>query len=166
MTDATWVGVDAMAWPVQVRADIRHLPFRDESADFLHCAHTIEHIPLEDVSGTLAEFRRVLRKTGVLFISGPDSDRARDAGSRYWTEVSEWGGATAGWNHQWDCTISRLRDALKEAGFVPTWAHKVPDTWPGNVHQWPVDFEVRFLCRRSDCPWPTYFPPGFPALLT
>lgn len=157
----TWYSLDAMAWPVNCRADVRNLPFRDNTFDGIHCSHLIEHIPIDEVPDALREIHRVLRKTGVMFISAPDSRRAKEAGSTYWAKVSHWGGATAGWEHRWDCTIPRLRKVLEEVGFVATWAASIPPGWPQNTHGWPVDFEVRFLCRRSDCAWPTSFPTGY-----
>lgn len=160
-----WTSLDAMAWPVNVRADIRSLPFKDQSCEAIHCAHVIEHIPEGDVTGTLSEMRRVLQKNGILYISGPDTTRAQEARSEYWVRVSHWGGVTAGWQHEWDCNIFTMRDHLERAGFMPSWAASVPQGWPPNTHQWPQDFEVRFLCRRNDCSWPKSFPQGFVTVL-
>lgn len=162
---AGWISLDAMAWPCNVRADARSLPFRDGSFEQVHCSHLIEHIAIEEASKALVEIRRVLRTTGIFYIAAPDSRRARDAGSTYWAKVSRWGGATAGWDHKWECTIPKLRKLLEEAGLVPRWITAIPTGWPPNTHQWPIDFEVRFICRRDDCPWPSSFPPTFSTIV-
>lgn len=158
---AGWTTLDAMAWPINVRADALALPFKDQAFEQVHCSHLIEHVPFEEAPTLLKEIRRVLRTNGIFYIAAPDSKRAKDAGSTYWAKVSHWGGATAGWQHRWECNIMKLHRLLLDSGFVATWATAIPNGWPPNTHQWPVDFEVRFLCRRDDCKWPTQFPQGY-----
>lgn len=162
---AGWTSLDAMAWPVNVRADARYLPFKDRAFEQIHMAHVIEHVTLEEAPMVLAEVRRVLRPTGIFYIAGPDSKRAKEAGSTYWAKVSHWGGATAGWDHRWDCSVPKLTKLLRDSGFVPRWTTGVPTGWPANTHAWPIDFECRFLCRRDDCPWPTYYPNGYATIV-
>jgi SAM-dependent methyltransferase len=55
-----------------VEADLRKLPFEDESFDAVVSFETIEHV--EEPEGALAELRRVLRPDGVLVISSPNPD--------------------------------------------------------------------------------------------
>lgn len=158
---AGWTTLDAMAWPCSVRGDARALPFRDKSFEQVHCSHLIEHVTYDEALTVLQEARRVLRTNGIFYIAAPDSKRAKDAGSAYWAKVSHWGGARAGWQHRWECTIPKLRKLLVAAGFVASWITAIPQGWPPNTHQWPLDFEVRFICRRDDCAWPTSYPTGF-----
>jgi SAM-dependent methyltransferase len=159
----TFLYVDATAWPIDVRAQLEHLPFRDGAFEYVQCSHLIEHVAFDDVPGALRELWRVLMVKGVLFISAPDMERADAVDSVQWRHYTERGGVADGWEHQWTCdvrTLRTLRTLLVDAGLVPTWATKVPSGWQVNTHQWPIDFETRFLCRRDDWPWPQAFPPA------
>ena len=53
-----------------LQADVRDLPFEDDSFDLITCFETIEHV--EDGAKVIAEFRRVLREDGLLLISSPN----------------------------------------------------------------------------------------------
>ncbi len=55
-----------------VEADLRGLPFEDDSFDVVVSFETIEHV--EEPEKALAELRRVLRPEGVLVISSPNPD--------------------------------------------------------------------------------------------
>jgi SAM-dependent methyltransferase len=55
-----------------VEADIRALPFPDDSFDTITCFEAIEH--LENPNDAFDEFARVLRPGGVLFVSSPNRD--------------------------------------------------------------------------------------------
>ena len=55
-----------------VAADIRELPFEDDSFDLVVSWETIEHV--EEGERVLAEFRRVLRPEGVLLVSSPNPE--------------------------------------------------------------------------------------------
>ncbi|HUS07755.1 MAG TPA: class I SAM-dependent methyltransferase [Bryobacteraceae bacterium] len=46
--------------------DARHMPFRDESFDALVCCYLLELLSADDIVLTLMEFRRILRKRGLL----------------------------------------------------------------------------------------------------
>jgi predicted SAM-dependent methyltransferase len=156
--DLTFLYVDRTAWPVDVMADLRSLPFRDGTFSHVHCSHTIEHIPRSEVIAALRELRRVLHPDGVMYVAAPDMERARSAGSTEWVEFTRRGGWKPGWEHRWVCSVRLLRRLLFDAGWVPTWAKAPPPGSPPNTHQWPPDFEARFACRRDDYPWPAAFP--------
>ncbi|MBI4708991.1 MAG: class I SAM-dependent methyltransferase [Candidatus Portnoybacteria bacterium] len=47
------------------------LPFDDNSVDFIHCSHLIEHLSLDNVYELLKEFDRVLKNNGAIVISAP-----------------------------------------------------------------------------------------------
>ena len=51
------------------------LPFKDESLDYIIAAHILEHL-LDPISA-LAEWKRVLKKGGSLYMSMPDHDAIR-----------------------------------------------------------------------------------------
>lgn len=56
-----------------VNADIRNLCFKDNSFDEIICSEVIEHIKQGD--NIFAEFKRVLKKNGVLILGTPDYSR-------------------------------------------------------------------------------------------
>jgi ubiquinone/menaquinone biosynthesis C-methylase UbiE len=47
------------------------LPVEDNSVTLLHCTHTLEHIPKENLNYVLKEFKRVLSDSGYGFIMVP-----------------------------------------------------------------------------------------------
>lgn len=55
-----------------VQGDVRHLPFPDNYADYILATEILEHIPLRDVTNTLKEWVRVLKKGGRMVITCPD----------------------------------------------------------------------------------------------
>jgi SAM-dependent methyltransferase len=58
--------------PMFEQADAAKLPFEDASFDLVVCFETIEH--LDDDTGAIREFRRVLTDDGLLLISTPNRD--------------------------------------------------------------------------------------------
>jgi SAM-dependent methyltransferase len=56
--------------PALLRADIRAIPFRDESFDVIYTMGTIEHI--DEYRQTIGEIRRVLRRGGTAIIGVPN----------------------------------------------------------------------------------------------
>ena len=59
----------------RVSYDMRNdnLPFDNETVDVIYCSHVIEHIETDFVENYFSESWRVLKKSGVLRISCPDS---------------------------------------------------------------------------------------------
>ncbi len=53
----------------EIRADARHLPFRDNVFEEVFASHVLEHIP--DLIGTMHELHRVLKSGGLLKIIVP-----------------------------------------------------------------------------------------------
>lgn len=54
---------------VDHRTDIQHLPFHNETYDFIFASHVLEHIP-DDVKA-IHEIRRVLRPNGIAILPVP-----------------------------------------------------------------------------------------------
>ena len=52
-----------------VKGDIRHIPFDDESMNFVYSINTVCHLSKRDTAGALKEMERVLRPTGLLFVN-------------------------------------------------------------------------------------------------
>jgi SAM-dependent methyltransferase len=63
------VKADLVAPDVDLRADLGFLPFKSGSVDMIINHHVLEHVP--DDSAALAEFDRILKSDGRLFISVP-----------------------------------------------------------------------------------------------
>jgi len=57
---------------VDIVADVRYLPFKDNSVDIIAAYHVFEHIPRQRALTTLQEWYRVLKKDGKLDIECPD----------------------------------------------------------------------------------------------
>ena len=60
-----------------VVGNIKSLPFKDQTFDFIVCFETIEHLKKEDGLKALLEFKRVLKKNGFLIISSPNVQLTR-----------------------------------------------------------------------------------------
>jgi SAM-dependent methyltransferase len=69
--NALTVDIDEEAKP-QVVADVRKLPFHDESFDFIVASHILEHI--DDTISTLREWKRVLKTGGEIGIMVPHGE--------------------------------------------------------------------------------------------
>src|SRR5579885_1600091 len=78
--EAGWVNVDLFN-DCDIRADIRQLPFADNSFECILASHVLEHIPLDDVPKAMQEMLRVCQPGGIMVIRVPenvyDSDLAR-----------------------------------------------------------------------------------------
>lgn len=55
-----------------VKADVRHLPFEDNYADYILARQVLEHIPFREVIPTLKEWVRVLKPKGRMVVTCPD----------------------------------------------------------------------------------------------
>ncbi len=65
-----WVNVDKYPWPGVVVVDVeRHLPFSDETFDYILASHVLEHVIRFDE--TWEEIYRVLKPRGILDIRVP-----------------------------------------------------------------------------------------------
>jgi SAM-dependent methyltransferase len=53
-----------------------HLPFKDETFDFVICSHVLEHF--YDLIATVEEWLRVVKPRGLVFIIFPHKDRTFD----------------------------------------------------------------------------------------
>jgi predicted SAM-dependent methyltransferase len=72
-----YINVDFKAAPhVHYAHDVTSLPFlNDCSVDLIYACHVMEHFPVESIKGVLWEWRRVLKRNGILRISVPDFDK-------------------------------------------------------------------------------------------
>lgn len=132
-TDPGWVSVDLFTPAADVQADMAGLPYEDGSVDAIRCSHALEHVGWREVPAVLAEWRRVLRQWGVLWVMVPTLDYC----ARFWAshEDDAWGmqllfGSQErdGQTHRCGFTPTSLEAALRAAGFeivcVETiWSH-------------------------------------------
>lgn len=67
------IGLDLRktSW-VDVVADARMLPFKDECFDHVYSSHLIEHFGYQEVGNVLTEWIRVLKRNGLIEIRCPD----------------------------------------------------------------------------------------------
>ena len=108
-----------------IQADMRFLPFRNESFDGAICSHVLEHIPREHHQFTIAEIRRVIKFDGTLFIEVPDIlrvckffvDNYLGIRDEYWYHCIYGRGAFPGDQHLSGFTQQTLADLLLENGF-------------------------------------------------
>ncbi len=110
------------------------LPFPNESIDEIYSRHVIEHLTLKQFIKTLAEWSRVLKKGGMIYIICPnllwhlEQILKGSPASFYQNEKGKnaryWGfGSLFGWQahahdvHKFGYYFELLRDILEEAGF-------------------------------------------------
>jgi len=71
-----WINLDLVMRPGEKRdviADVRRLPFKDESVDHILMSHTFEHFTVEEGMEILRECWRVLKPGGFLEIVCPNA---------------------------------------------------------------------------------------------
>jgi len=69
---ADWFHIDRANYPHIHSHDITKLPYSDNSADLIYCSHGLEYFDRDEVVPVLIEWRRVLKKGGVLRIAVPN----------------------------------------------------------------------------------------------
>lgn len=67
-----WVHIDGGNYDHLDYFDIQKLPFKDESVDLIYSSHVIEYFDREEITTLLSEWKRVLKKDGVLRIAVPN----------------------------------------------------------------------------------------------
>lgn len=137
--------------PTDVVADIRHLPFDDDCADAVYASHVIEHISESEVVSAVAEWRRVLKPGGKLYVNCPDVASAAALIARsgvdalaYVTDggiairaqdvlfgYAPWTDECAEMRHRVAFDMRKLGGVLERAGFTN-----------GEVHQYPQNFAL------------------------
>lgn len=105
---------------LDLRADVRSLPFENRSCSEIISFHLIEHIPRPDVKKTLQHWFRLLANNGKIIMELPDFDKTVDAylmgNDKYLIYVfgSQKG---EGQIHYWGYNFKRLKKELEEVGF-------------------------------------------------
>lgn len=112
---------------IDFRCDVRKLTkFKDESVDLIYASHVIEYFDLEEVRIVLKEWRRVLKKGGILRLAVPDFKVLHQV-YNYYGDLEVIRGPLYGkWNipgrdkivyHKTVYDFSSLKTVLKKAGF-------------------------------------------------
>jgi SAM-dependent methyltransferase len=123
----THTNVDLYAEKVDVRADVRDLPFDDGSYDLIESHHVIEHLDRRDGERALKEWHRVLAPGGICFVSCPDilanyDVLVKSVGTpEYWDQmvmVIYGEGGAPGLHHLYGYCRESLTRALIGVGFV------------------------------------------------
>lgn len=104
-------------------APMDELPFEDGSVAVVHSSHSLEHVSKHAVPRVLAEWHRVLRTGGELWLEVPNLDYAAQrwlqAGSSGFEMDLIFGLQTdPGQEHKTGFNPPILRDALEAAGFA------------------------------------------------
>ncbi len=114
-----WPFMDAA--PIDLDTTLQPGNVTSESQDYVFSSHTLEHIC--DWRGTLAEFRRVLKPGGVLFLYLPHE------GMTLWNAETRWG-RSAG--HVWTPRIETLLGYAE----LHDWDVVNYDTMPDEYQSW------------------------------
>ena len=67
-----WYNIDGTNHPHVHYNDITKLPFKDESIELIYASHVFEYFDREEAVGLIQEWKRVLKKDGVLRLAVPD----------------------------------------------------------------------------------------------
>jgi len=67
-----WIHIDGGDFPHLYSHDITKLNFDDNSADIIYSSHVLSYFDREEVLTVLSEWKRVLRKGGILRLAVPD----------------------------------------------------------------------------------------------
>jgi len=119
-----WTGVDVRNYGQDHIADIRRLPFADESADAIMAIHVLEHFYLWEVQGLMAEWVRVLRPDGELIVEVPDiflavsrmANGVDDPQLTWWVLYGDPKHKDELQCHHWGYTIKTLRELFENNG--------------------------------------------------
>ncbi len=140
-----------------LRADARHLPFRDGAFDALYCYHVLEHVP--GPAAAVAEARRVLSRGGFAFFGTPNRSRlvgyvggrataweklrwnAADYGKRLTGRWSNERGAHAGFSEPELARLLAAAFTRVESVSLPYYLGK----YPGLEGMWRTSFRLGLL---------------------
>ena len=69
-----WIHIDGGSFEHLHSHDISALPFDDKTVDLIYASHVLEYFDRSEVTGVLQEWKRVLKKGGILRLSVPNFD--------------------------------------------------------------------------------------------
>lgn len=130
-------------------ADIRHLPFTDESADEIMAIHVAEHLYVHEIIPTIAEWRRVLKTGGTMALELPCLDKVlwhfQNGSPENFTLWPLYGDPNTHKDgepalHKWCWSVEHFRKVLKAAGF--------DDITEEKPHYHQPSRDMRFVCTK------------------
>ncbi|MEL7034321.1 MAG: tetratricopeptide repeat protein [Cyanobacteria bacterium J06592_8] len=108
-----------------VVSDVTHLPmFADNSVELIYFCHGLEHIRPYQIAQTLAEWKRVLKPSGILRLSLPDFAALANLYINHKVPLQSIVGAIHGGQdypdnlHYWSWDFPSLSQILEQVGFV------------------------------------------------
>jgi predicted SAM-dependent methyltransferase len=124
-----------------IHMDVRNLTFEDNSVDEILSVNLIDHMKKEDFLLTLKNWKRVLKKGGLLIIDVDDRRKqAEILTSAETNEEIEWAlrliycdHASEGRSHFWGFTPEYLQNILEREGFEHVWTRRdyiIHDMYP------------------------------------
>ena len=70
-----WIHIDGGNHDHLDYNDVRKLDFANDSVDLIYCSHLLEYFDRSEITEVLKEYKRVLRKGGILRIAVPDFEQ-------------------------------------------------------------------------------------------
>ena len=67
-----WIHIDQHEFSHVVHNDVTTLPFEDDSCELIYTSHLLEYFDREEAAEVLKEWKRCLKKEGILRIAVPD----------------------------------------------------------------------------------------------
>ena len=132
-----YINIDLHDDTADVKMNVLHLDYPDNTADEIKASHLLEHFSFEEVPEALKEWRRVLKVGGILRLNVPDLawclqnwlDTDEDEKFGYPLKTIFGNQANPGEFHKTGFTVKRLVYLLTQAGFEDievksTWSHE------------------------------------------
>ena len=142
-----FIGVDIK--DADIQADIRKLPFDNESVDEIMAIHVCEHFYFHEISGVLHEWKRVLKPNGRMALELPCLDKVLEhfamGSSVRFTLLALYGDPKTHIDgepalHKWCWSIKQFRNLLNSVGL-----HDIYEETP-HYHQ--PSRDMRWVCRK------------------
>jgi predicted SAM-dependent methyltransferase len=142
-----FVGVDIK--DATIVADIRALPFDDESVDEIMAIHVCEHFYTHEIASVLKEWMRVLKPNGRMVLELPCLDKVLEHFARgspvnftlwplYGDPRTHVDGEPA--LHKWCWSIKQFRNLLNSVG--------LNDIYEETPHYHQPSRDMRWVCRK------------------
>lgn len=119
-----WVNIDLYDEHADLKWDIKHLPYDENTIDEIYNAHVIEHFDFYEAFDVLREWHRVLKPGGSLTVETPDflETCRKFVNSDEQTRINLYGHIFAkpwlpGQIHKFLYTENQLRWTLMQCGF-------------------------------------------------
>lgn len=119
------VNIDLYNENADINADVSNIPYDQASCDLIQAHHLVEHLTQEQLKTALAEWLRVLKPGGHIFLSCPDLIACFQAAQNSADTMEVWKGIMhviygddlPGMKHQYGYCKKSLEYTLTKAGF-------------------------------------------------